>query len=313
MRHVAEFVSPAIPLAACARANRQCRFGPAEPLMDRSGQVPDVAVMRCRDCGVGVTVPPLADVSVLYADRGSQDFQPGTAGLARRIKHFAFRMQARGLLRWLPQDAGQIVDFGCGSGLLTRCIGDVADGSHVVGIDFHAEPPVELADRAYRGGADAETLVGTADAVFAMHVLEHGADADALVRRIASFAKPGGVVLIEVPDIDCVWASVFRRYWDAWYVPYHRVHFTRASLLGVVERAGLAVERIEGVSGPGLGRSLSNLLGQSNGLAFILATAILQPLQRLGERLSGRPSGLRLLARVPAGWHERMGSSREFR
>jgi len=291
-----------VPLARrCPESNDgYCHFGAATPLNDQSGLVPGVRVVRCRHCGVGITLPPIPDVSFLYADRLSQDFQPGTSGLANFIKTVAFRRQARTLLRRMGNPAGRIVDFGCGSGLFTRCLGDVAKDAEVIGTDFHPTPPPALSGRPYRGAAEAGDLAGTADAVIAMHVLEHDDDTGALLARIARHARPGGLVMLEVPNVDCAWISVFGRFWDAWYAPYHRVHFTRTSLRSAIEAGGLTVVAEGSASVPTMGRAIANLLGRRNTLFFILVTAVLQPVQRLGEALTGRPSALQILARTPA-------------
>lgn len=276
-----------------------CHFGAATQLNDQSGLVPDVCVTRCQHCGVGITLPPIADVSFLYADRLSQDFQPDTSGLARLIKTVAFRHQARTLLRRMGRPAGRIVDFGCGSGLFTRSLGDVAKDAEVIGTDFHPTPPPALSDRPYRSAAEASGLAGTADAVIAMHVLEHDDDTDALLARIARHVRPGGLVMLEVPNVDCIWISVFGRFWDAWYAPYHRVHFTRASLRSAVEGGGLTVVSEGSASVPTMGRTIANLLHRRNNLFYILLSAVLHPIQRLGEALTGRPSALQILARKP--------------
>jgi hypothetical protein len=49
-----------------------------------------------------------------------------------------------------------------------------------------------------------------------------------------------------------------------------------------------------------MGRTLANLLGRRNNLAFILLGAGLHPVQLAVERLTRRPSGLRVTARRPA-------------
>ena len=280
---------PASPVEACA-------FGPSQSFADRSGKVGTVGVLRCCKCGIGITHPPLPDVAFLYEGRESQDFQPRTSGLARVIKQMAFRREARRLLDHAGGEPKRVLDFGCGSGLFTRSLGDVLHGSHVVGSDFDAEPPAELADRPYVPAA-ALGEQSAFDLVLAMHVVEHDDDPVALLGRIAAQARSGGTLVLEVPNIDCVWAPVFGRHWDPWYVPFHRVHFSRLSLRAAVEQAGLTIEREIDICLPSFGRSLANVLPARNNLGFLIAGIVLHPIQCLGERLSGRPWALRIVAR----------------
>ncbi|MDB5698453.1 MAG: hypothetical protein JWN69_1257 [Alphaproteobacteria bacterium] len=256
-------------------------------------------MLRCRHCGLGITQPPLADVAFLYEGRESQDFQPTSTGLARRIKKMAFRRDAQRLLGQVGLNPRRALDFGCGSGLFTRCLGDVLPDREVVGSDFHAEPPADLAGRAYLPKTDLNAQQASFDLVLAMHVIEHDDDPDTLVRDIAALARSGSSVVFEVPNADCVWAGVFGNAWDAWYVPFHRVHFSRTSLRAVIERNGLVIEREIDVCLPSIGRTLANLLGMRNTLPFLLAGIALHPFQWLGERLTRKPSALRIIARKP--------------
>jgi SAM-dependent methyltransferase len=242
-------------------------------------------------------MPPLEDVAFLYEGRESQDFQPETAGLARMVKQIAFRRQARQLLGQLPDAPGRMLDFGCGSGLFTRCLGDIVGPDNVVGSDFHPDAPAELSGRAYLPIDRLDEVAGSFDTVLAMHVLEHDDDALGLLGRIARMARRGGLIVVEVPNIDCVWTAAFGQAWDAWYLPFHRTHFSAASLRGLVERSGLSLLALQHVSVPTMGRSLANWMGARNSLPFLLAGAALHPLQLAGEKLSGRPSALRIVAR----------------
>lgn len=291
-------VSTSIDRGACAVApDGTCDFALLGEFEDKSGKVGAVQVFQCRHCRIGVTTPPLPDVAFLYEDRESQDFQPNTGGLARAIKVMAFHRQARQLLAQLPAPPGKVLDFGCGSGLFTRCLGDIVGSAQVVGSDFHSAPPADLVGRAYLPMDSLEPAAGSFGTVLAMHVLEHDDDAVGLLGRIARMARPGGIVVLEVPNIDCVWTRVFGQAWDAWYLPFHRTHFSAPSLRGLVERAGLSVIGLHSVSVPTIGRSLANFMGARNSLPFLLAGAALHPLQLAGEKLSRRPSALRVIAR----------------
>ena len=267
-----------------------CRL---RPMNIRSG---GSSVARCIRCDLGMTVPQIPDVASLYADRQSQDFQPRTAGLAEEIKRVAFRGRARSFLRMLPGRQQTIIDYGCGSGLFTACLQAVS-GSPVHALDFHDEAPTDIGGADYRPFSRESELRGSADLLIASHVLEHEQDPVALIERMARLVKRGGHLIIEVPNIDCWGARVFGASWDGWYLPYHRLHFSRASLRAAVEGAGLMVVSESAATVPTMGRTVANLAGRPYGLFFLLIGAALQPVQWAIELATLRPSALRIVAR----------------
>lgn len=278
----------------------RCSFVSLGPFADRSGKVGEVEVLQCCHCKLAVTLPPLPDVAFLYDGRESQDFQPNTTGLAHAIKDMAFKRQARALLAQVPDTPSRVLDFGCGSGQFTRCLGELLPGAEVVGSDFHSEPPVALAGRPYRAIGDLGELADSFDLVTAFHVLEHDDDAAGLLARIVAMARPGGTVVLEVPNVECVWGRVLGPAWDAWYVPFHRTHFSRASLERLVAAGGLETLAVHQAVVPSMGRSLANMAGMGNSLPFLLAGIALHPVQLAGEKLTGQPSAWRVIARRKA-------------
>lgn len=286
------------PYANCPMGEGDCREFSAQPeieVTDRGGQV---AVFVCKRCGHGVTRPPIADVSSLYDGRESQDYQGQDGGLATAIKRMMFDRQARQILAQADFHAGRVVDFGCGSGLLTSSVSRMLPkDSHVIALDFFDQAPQLLDAESYRSFANSHDVQGTADMLTCFHVLEHDDDTAAFLQRITAFMKPGGTLVIEVPNIDCVWAGPFGKYWDNWYLPFHRVHFSRQSFRRVIERGGLDVMKELDVHVPSIGRSLARWLGVPNSLPFVLLSGLLMPLQWLGEKLTKRPSALRIIAR----------------
>lgn len=275
----------------------RCDFASLGCFEDKSGRVGDVQVLQCRHCRIGITTPPLPDVAFLYEGRESQDFQPETSGLAHAIKKAAFHRQALALLKDVGDRPASVLDYGCGSGLFTRCLDDILGKGSVTGSDFHDAPPPDLADRAYIPMAGLKTFEGSFDLVLAMHVLEHDDDAAGLLGRIVRLARPGGTIVLEVPNIDCFWTGLLGKAWDAWYLPFHRTHFSKASLRGLIERSGLQIVREVDACVPTMGRSLANAVGAKNSLPFLLAGIALHPVQWLGEKLSRRPSALRFVTR----------------
>jgi SAM-dependent methyltransferase len=281
-----------------ARPGQPCDFVSIGIFPDMSGMVGSPEVLRCTKCGHGVTIPPLEDVAFLYAGRQSQDFQPDAKGLSATIKDLAFRRQARKLLRQLPERPQSVLDFGCGSGQFTRIVAELLPDSRVVGSDFHETAPPGLNTQAYLSISELPLLAGSYDLIMAMHVLEHEDDTQGLLSRIAAMGSAGGTVVIEVPHVDCVWNRLLGKKWDAWYVPYHRTHFTRASLRHHLQAAGFKVLAMHDVTVPTMGRTLANVFGRKNNLFWLLVGIALHPVQWLGEKLSGQPSALRVVLRV---------------
>lgn len=281
----------------------KCAFGrePALVLEDVPGPFPAAAIYRCATCGHGVTRPALADVSVLYEARESQDYQRGDGAVGAAIKKLVFGMQARGVLRQARFSGGHALDFGCGSGVLSNAIADALPaGSHMTALDFFEAAPCPMPKATYRSFAVLPELAGSADLLTCFHALEHDDSPDNFLDRLLGLLKPGGTLVIEVPNMACVWAKWFGKAWDNWYLPYHRIHFTRRSLRALIERHGLQVLLERDVHVPSFGRSAARLLGATNSLPFLLAGAGAFPLQWLGERLSGEPAALRIVARLPA-------------
>jgi 2-polyprenyl-3-methyl-5-hydroxy-6-metoxy-1,4-benzoquinol methylase len=281
------------------------RGGPCEQVsvgtfLDRSGMMRSVEVRRCVNCGHATTFPPLADVRFLYGDRESQDYQPDIRNsLSKRIKSLAFRFQAKRLLRQVPPLGRTALDFGCGSGQFTTSISSLTPQTEWTASDFFDDRPQELAGCIYKSNDNLAEEGAQFDLVLALHVLEHDDDTPKLLAGICSFAKAGGTVVIEVPNVECWWNKVFGRFWDAWYLPYHRHHFSRRSLVRALERGGLEVLAVHGVTAPTMGRSMANLFGTRNNLFWLLFGIALHPIQLAGEAISGRRTALRAVARRP--------------
>lgn len=293
-------MSEIAPATACPGSpSGICEFETPRAFVDRSGRVGPISLLRCRHCGIGITRPPLPDVGFLYEGRESQDYQPGTSGLARLIKRAAFTHDARRLLKQLRYRPERVLDYGCGSGLFTHCLGDLIGIEKVVGSDFHGQPPEELSGRPYLSNDALAKDRDGFDLILLMHVLEHDDDPVALLGRVASHARRGASIVIEVPNIDCVWAGPFGEAWDAWYMPFHRIHFSRRSLRSVIERTGLTVDREIDICLPSMGRSIGNAIGAKNSLPLLLAGIALHPLQFAAEKISSRPSALRFIVRKP--------------
>lgn len=149
---------------------------------------------------------------------------------------------------------GRMLDLGCGDGTVLWLARE--DGWEVQGVELFPEHTKLVRDTL---GLDVETSDITAyegvkkawDCVVLTHVLEHLPDPVGALQKIHDLLKPGGVGVLEFPNIDAFDARlrrllarlhIHRRHYAPTYVPGHVQEFCRASFAFAARRAGLELE-----------------------------------------------------------------------
>jgi 2-polyprenyl-3-methyl-5-hydroxy-6-metoxy-1,4-benzoquinol methylase len=149
---------------------------------------------------------------------------------------------------------GRMLDLGCGDGTVLWLAKQ--DGWDVMGVELFAEHAklvretlgldVETSDITAYEGADAAW-----DCVVLTHVLEHLPDPAGALGKMRRLLKPGGIGVLEFPNIDAFDARlrrlldrlrIHRHKYAATYVPGHVQEFCRASFEYAARQAGLVLE-----------------------------------------------------------------------
>jgi 2-polyprenyl-3-methyl-5-hydroxy-6-metoxy-1,4-benzoquinol methylase len=141
--------------------------------------------------------------------------------------------------RFVP--TGRLLDFGGGLGK-TALAAHAAGFQAIVLEDSHKAVTEGQTHHPEIGWLEGRTIpdsisAGSLDVVTMFHVLEHLPDPRSALAQIQRKLRPGGLLVIEVPN----WGSHMRRlrglHWQ--YVLDHHVnHFTAASLTPLVEKSG---------------------------------------------------------------------------
>jgi 2-polyprenyl-6-hydroxyphenyl methylase/3-demethylubiquinone-9 3-methyltransferase len=171
-------------------------------------------------------------------------------------------------LDWIAGKAGglfgkQVIDIGCGGGILSESM--AREGAEVTGVDMGREPLAVARLHALEAGLSVNYRQGTAEQLAAEHIaafdlvtcmemLEHVPEPASVVQACAELAKPGANLVF----------STINRNPKAWLlmigvaehllkmVPKgthdHRKFITPAELCSYIERAGLVVKDIAGVT-----------------------------------------------------------------
>jgi SAM-dependent methyltransferase len=137
---------------------------------------------------------------------------------------------------------GSVLDIGCGPGVLINQMR--SRGWRVRGTERSPSAAQQARDVFHLdvSAVDVDTLVAegaTYDAVVLWHVAEHLRAPEETVRGIAQLLRPGGVLLIAVPNFGSPEARIGRAGWFHLDVPRHLVHFTAATLTAILKSSGL--------------------------------------------------------------------------
>lgn len=259
-------------------------------------------VAACGACGVRFTTPqPVAeDIPLLYEKRSTSDFTRPSY-VAAWLRSIQMRRQIRAVLRWRKEGPFRALDYGCGDGSFAAEVARFPGCTEVVAADFHAVAPPGIASDArlsYTGYEGLATRRRSFDIVFLRHVLEHQIDPEGFLHDVATYARAGGLVSIEVPNYDSVWRRVFGGHYAGLYVPRHLFHFDASSLAAVC--SPMEILALTRSHTPTAGRSLGYRLG----LPFPnlgLANLILFPVQMAVDAAARKSSALCLIAVVAEG------------
>jgi len=106
------------------------------------------------------------------------------------------------VLRWADPSGRQVLDVGCGVGMYTAAF--LRATPHVFGVEVEPERAREARGRAagvvQALGEHLPFADGTFDLVFSHEVLEHVADDRACAREMVRVARPGGRIVVFVPN-----------------------------------------------------------------------------------------------------------------
>jgi SAM-dependent methyltransferase len=261
----------------------------------------DSGVTICSHCGSGATVPHHGsdDLARLYPTEYQAYEEPhGTftrmisAGIRGLQAARAWRTGVLAALRELP--TGRLLDVGCGRGDLLVLLGQ--RGWRAEGL----EPSLTAARRARAKGlvvdqgtlSSVDLVEGAYDAVLFHHSLEHTDDPERDLLLVRRALRPGGRLIVVVPNFGGWQARAFKSHWYHLDLPRHRTHFTPRGLARLLERTGFTVEETRlRTTSVGLPASVQyRLFGRClfpNGTALRVATGLCLALGPLVAVLDG--------------------------
>jgi len=233
----------AVDTAVRASACPVCDVDRAHARFEVEGMASPVVV--CDRCGLG-RFDPMPDPEAVrafypdeyYGEPGTK-FQPLIENLVRIVGERHISFLSRGLA-----PGARVLDVGCGRGVV---LGPLADrGFEVHGVEISAEATRGADSRAEiriaPHLADARYEDHFFDTVIIWHVLEHLHDPRGVLEEIHRILRPGGKLIVAVPNLSSLQARWTGPAWFHLDLPRHLYHFSLRSLETLIERTGFEVE-----------------------------------------------------------------------
>lgn len=199
-------------------------------------------VTRCVECGL-IFVNPQPTTEAILAYHSAHDLMMRN-GWSSYFEHTQDQLEAlwderlTDMERWVGGREIRLLDVGCGPGDFLHFAHQ--RGWTATGFDF-APSVAQLAHDKYGlvvnvgDLASLEYPAGSFTILSMWHVLEHLRDPGAILMRAHELLAPDGLLVLEVPNVNCFWRRSYRYPFSA---ILHLFHFSPSTLALLVQKAG---------------------------------------------------------------------------
>ncbi|HVI43373.1 MAG TPA: class I SAM-dependent methyltransferase [Chitinophaga sp.] len=208
-------------------------------------------IWHCGGCSGRFTqnIPANDKIGRYYQSQEYISHSETKQGLINRLYHSVRKITLRSKQNWVRASSGikqgSLLDIGCGTGAFLHYM--QTGGWNVTGLE-----PDENARKNAKSIYNIEPLpidqlfslpAASFDAITMWHVLEHVHELHHYLERIRVLLKPGGALLIAVPNYTSSDADHYGQHWAAYDVPRHLYHFSPASMEKLLLSHQIRVEK----------------------------------------------------------------------
>ncbi len=202
-------------------------------------------LQRCISCGFVLTSPRPQDENLgeYYPKEDYSSHNEAPKGLFDKVY---FEVQKRNLafkknhITGLCSVPGKLLDYGCGAGSFAAFMKDFGwDCEGVEPSAAAAEIAGKRLGKKVMAPNEFEPKANLYDIITLWHVLEHIPDFETVLAKLSQALKPGGYLLLALPNHKSLDAEYYGRYWAAWDVPLHLWHFGPEHINALATKFGL--------------------------------------------------------------------------
>jgi len=206
-------------------------------------------LLRCNTCGFILTqdAPGEEDIARYYESPGYISHSDTRRTMVDKIYQVARNIMLSRKTRMVSRECainrGEILDVGSGTGHFLYFMKNA--GWNVTGIEIN-QGAREYSERNFGLSVFPPEHLKTFsssrfDCITLWHVLEHLYDPVNYFGEIRRVLKPGGTVIVALPNSNSYDAGHFEKYWAAWDVPRHLWHFNPLTFKLFAQKSGFKI------------------------------------------------------------------------
>lgn len=238
----------------------------------RSNLYAQCSIVQCSTCGLVRTNPRPSQNTLFetYTD-GYYSRKPlNIKSLGSQYKIFAMKHGFAYLYPFvipfpIPREA-VICDVGCGSGQWLTLMRAAHPKTHLYGFEIDTET-ASIAAQSCQGTVHSGNFLennwaaNSFDFITFWEVLEHVENPKEIVQEVKRLLKPGGYMIVSLPDIQCIYSKLFRQFWWPLAFDAHLYHFSKETLTKLTQTCGFEPSYAPiPLIHPGISNNLQNYL-----------------------------------------------------
>ncbi len=199
---------------------------------DNTGSKETFSIVACPDCGFEYTNPiPLEDqIGKYYESEEYVSHSNTSKGVINSLYQLVRAYTLKQKLRLINKNTlgKKLLDIGCGTGeFLNICS---KNGYNTLGVEPSNEARKQAIENFKLNVIEEQEMdeieADSFDVISMWHVLEHVYHLNKRVEEIYRILKPGGKLIVAVPNRTSFDALYYQQYWAAYDLPRHLYHYS---------------------------------------------------------------------------------------
>lgn len=209
-------------------------------------------IFRCTNCSLTFVFPRSIDFGIYSGDYfsgavhgfGFVNYEEDKTASSGYLKTYLKWLESFGISK-----GSTLLDIGAANGFFVNMAKE--HGYIAAGVELSNEA-VEWAKKLGRNVTQSDAMQISVnekfDVITVLDVLEHLSEPQEFIVKIKENLKPGGILLINVPNIGSIFAKISGKSWHSFVPPEHLFYFNKKSLTEILLRNNYEIVKIKSIS-----------------------------------------------------------------